>query len=71
MGVIYSIGGLIVDILVTLDMITTSETVGLSVGTFYAFGALIGMPIITGFFGIILCLFVVLVHKVIGSMSMK
>jgi len=45
-GVIYSVGGLLLDSLVSLNIITSSETPGLSIGTAYAFGALIGMPII-------------------------
>jgi len=52
-GIIYSFGGLIIDTLVSIDWISSSETPGLSFGTFLAFGALIGMPIIfivIGFF---------------------
>jgi hypothetical protein len=45
-GVIYSFGGLVIDTLVTLGWIATTETPGLSYGTVLAFGALIGMPII-------------------------
>lgn len=60
-GVLYSFGGLIVDAVVSLGWITTPETPGLSEGTFLAFGALVGMPLIgaicgfiTGFMGAIL-----------------
>ena len=52
-GIIYSFGGFIIDALVSLGWITSSETPGLSSGTLLAFGALIGMPIIgivAGFF---------------------
>lgn len=45
-GILYSFGGLIIDILVSSGWITSSETPGLSYGTVLAFGALIGMPII-------------------------
>ena len=45
-GILYSFGGLAIDALVTLDLITTTETPGLSFGTVLAFGALIGMPVI-------------------------
>jgi hypothetical protein len=45
-GIIYSFGGLAIDILVTLGWVTTTETPGLSYGTVLAFGALIGMPLI-------------------------
>ena len=54
LGIIYSFGGLIVDSLVTLDLITTTETPGLSYGTLLAFGALLGMPAIFAVFGFIL-----------------
>ncbi|WP_431158514.1 hypothetical protein [Winogradskyella poriferorum] len=50
-GIIYAFGGLIIDTLVTLELITSNETPGLSIGTFLAFGALIGMPLIGVFFG--------------------
>lgn len=50
-GIIYSFGGLILDILVSLEWITTDETPGLSYGTILAFGALIGMPLIFGAIG--------------------
>jgi hypothetical protein len=53
LGIIYAFGGLIIDTLVTLDWITSTETPGLSYGSVLAFGALIGMPLIfscIGFF---------------------
>ena len=53
LGIIYSFGGLLIDILVTLDIIISTETPGLSYGSILAFGALIVMPIlfvIIGFF---------------------
>ena len=52
-GIIYSFGGIIIDTLVSLEIITSSETPGLSIGTLYAFGALIGMPMIFGLVGYI------------------
>lgn len=45
-GILYSFGGLVIDTLVSLDLIRTNETPGLSEGTILAFGALIGMPLI-------------------------
>lgn len=45
-GVLYGVGGFIIDVLVSLEWITTTETPGLSYGTVLAFGALVGMPII-------------------------
>tara|TARA_Y100000310_G_C20457750_1_gene703861 strand:+ start:431 stop:751 length:321 start_codon:yes stop_codon:yes gene_type:complete len=53
-GILYSFGGLLIDTLVTIGMITSQETPGLSYGTVLAFGALIGMPILFGAFGFIL-----------------
>ncbi|MCA0153324.1 hypothetical protein [Winogradskyella vincentii] len=52
-GILYSFGGLIIDILVSLEWITSTETPGLSYGTILAFGALIGMPIIGAVLGFI------------------
>ncbi len=45
-GVMYSFGGLLVDALVSFDILTSQETPGLSEGTMLAFGALVGMPIL-------------------------
>jgi hypothetical protein len=50
-GVIYAFGGFIIDTLVTLGWMTSSETPGLSYGTVLAFGALVGMPFIGGVVG--------------------
>ena len=54
LGIIYSFGGLIVDTLVSSDLMTSAETPGLSYGTILAFGALIGMPLMFGIFGFVL-----------------
>jgi len=54
LGIIYSFGGLIIDTLVSSDLISSSETSGLSYGTILAFGALIGMPLIFGVLGFML-----------------
>ena len=50
-GIAYSFGGLIIDALVSIGWINTSETPGLSSGTILAFGALVGMPLIFAIFG--------------------
>lgn len=54
LGILYSFGGLIIDVLVSLGWIVTSETPGLSYGTVLAFGALIAMPVILLVFGFVL-----------------
>ncbi len=58
-GVFYAFGGLIIDTMVTLNWLSAEqmETPGLSYGTFLAFGALLGMPLIGLFFGFIAGLF--------------
>ena len=53
-GIIYSFGGLIIDSLVSIGWITSTETPGLSYGTVLAFGALIGMPVIGAAAGFLL-----------------
>lgn len=45
-GILYSFGGFIIDLLVSINWVSTSETPGLSYGTVLAFGALIGMPML-------------------------
>ena len=54
LGVIYSVGGFFVDTLVTLGLINSAETPGLSIGTLLAFGALLGMPMIFSVLGFLL-----------------
>ena len=53
LGILYSFGGLILDVSVSMHWLQSEETSGLSYGTFLAFGALILMPLIgilIGFF---------------------
>lgn len=45
-GIIYSFGGAFIDALVSMGLVVTDETPGLSYGTVLAFYALIAMPII-------------------------
>jgi hypothetical protein len=54
-GILYSFGGLIIDVLVSIGWVssTAASTPGLSFGTVLAFGALIGIPIIFASFGFI------------------
>jgi len=53
-GILYSFGGLIIDILVSIEWVSSSETPGLSFGTILAFGALIGMPVLFATIGFLL-----------------
>tara|TARA_A100001037_G_C14931651_1_gene536332 strand:+ start:63 stop:383 length:321 start_codon:yes stop_codon:yes gene_type:complete len=57
LGLLYSVGGLVIDILVSNGNINSNETSGLGIGTLLAFGAIIGMPflfsLIGFFYGII------------------
>ena len=57
LGVLYSFGGLIVDLL----------TIGLNWGTLMAFGALLGMPLVLGGVGMAAGVLVGLVTKVFQS----
>lgn len=52
-GILYFFGGLIMDALVTMGMLSSESmtTSGLSLGTLLAFGALIGIPIMFGIAG--------------------
>ena len=65
-GICYSFGGLIIDALVSMGWVTTSETPGLSYGTLLAFGALIGMPIIFYIGGFILGIVEALLYNLVG-----
>ena len=66
-GVIYSFGGLAIDTLVSLDLISSSETPGLSYGTVLAFGALVGMP----FLGLIIGFVTGLVEAILFNLFTK
>ena len=72
-GIFYSFGGLIIDVLVSLGWVTTSETPGLSYGTLLAFGALIGMPLIGAvavfFLGLVEALLFNLVARWFGGLD--
>jgi len=65
-GVLYSFGGLIIDILVSLEILSAEamSTPGLSYGTILAFGALIGMPVIFSCFGFLLGLAVATIYNI-------
>jgi len=66
-GILYSFGGFIIDTLVSLEWITSSETPGLSYGTLLAFGALIGMPIIFAVFGFVAGLIVAILFNILAK----
>lgn len=72
-GVLYSFGGLIVDVLVTMGWLISDQTPGLSYGTILAFGALVGMPIlfmIGGFLmGIVEAILYNLLSKRLGTIG--
>jgi hypothetical protein len=65
LGVIYAIGGLIVDTMVTLGWASGEkwETPGLSYGTVMALGALWGMPLIGAALGFALGLFEAVLYR--------
>ncbi len=52
-GVIYSFGGLFIDMFVSFGWVTSSDTPGLSIGTLLAFAALFIMPILFFAVGIV------------------
>ena len=56
-GVLYSFGGLVIDLL----------TIGLNRGTLLAFGALVGMPVIFGTFGFFLGALIALIAQGVSS----
>jgi hypothetical protein len=73
LGILYSFGGFFIDLFVSLDLVTTTETPGLSYGTVLAFGALVGMPAIfaaVGFLtGIVGALMFNWISKFFGGMN--
>ncbi|MDX5340035.1 MAG: hypothetical protein LPK25_13495 [Cyclobacteriaceae bacterium] len=54
LGVIYSVGGFILDTLATFGLVNSPQTLGLDLGTILAFGAIIGMPILFSILGFLL-----------------
>ena len=67
-GILYSFGGLFIDVLVSIGWISSVavSTPGLSYGTVLAFGALIGMPIIFVTFGLIIGIILPLLYNLIA-----
>ena len=57
-GVLYSFGGVVVDLL----------TIGLNWGTVLAFGALVGMPVIFGALGFFLGALIAFIAKGVGAL---
>lgn len=53
-GIIYAIGGFIIDLMVTLNLVSSILTKGLSIGTLLAFGALLGVPTVFAIVGYLL-----------------
>jgi len=66
-GILYSFGGLIIDVLVSFSWITSSETPGLNYGTLFAFGALIGMPIIFALVGFLVGIFEAILYNLFAK----
>ena len=56
LGLLYAFGGLIIDSLLTLGWLHREDTPGLSMGTVYAFGAIIGMPFLFACLGFLMVL---------------
>lgn len=57
-GILYSVGGVVVDLL----------TIGLNWGTAMAFGALVGMPLVFGAFGFACGLLIDIFAPAVGAM---
>jgi len=64
LGILYSFGGAIIDALVSLDWISSSETPGLSYGTILAFGALLAMPFLGAVCGLIIGPIVAILYNI-------
>ena len=67
LGLIYAIGGLIYDSFVTLQWISSSSSSGLSPGTLFAFGAIVGMPIAFALMGYIMGIVEAACHKILKA----
>lgn len=63
LGILYSFGGAIIDILVSIGWVVSSETPGLSYGTALAFLALIGMPSLFAIFGFLIGVIVAFLYN--------
>ena len=73
LGFLYSVGGLIIDVLVSFDVISSESTQGLSYGSLLALSAIIGMPLIFGvlgyLMGIVEALLYNLLYRYVGGLK--
>ena len=66
-GILYSVGGVIYDILGSIGWITSTSTPGVGYGTALAFLALIGMPVTFATFGFIVVLIEVFLYNLFAG----
>lgn len=66
-GILYSFGGALIDVLVSMGWITSAATTGVGYGTALAFMALIGMPIMFGAVGFIAGLIVAGLYNAVAQ----
>ena len=62
-GILYSVGGAIYDVLVSIGWITSASTPGVGYGTALAFLALVGMPVTFATFGFMVGLIEVFLYN--------
>ena len=63
-GIIYGVGGFIIDALVSLGWVTSADTPGLSIGTLLAMTALIIMPVLFFLVGFVMGLVEALLYNI-------
>ena len=63
-GIVYSVGGALVYVLVSIGWISSVSTSGVGYGTALAFLAIVGMPIIFATFGLVLGVIEALLYNI-------
>lgn len=71
LGLLYGVGGLIIDILISMNLVASTESPGLSIGTLLALGAIPIMPLIFACVGVVIGILELLLFKLYRKLKGK
>lgn len=71
LGLLYGVGGLIIDILISMNLVVSTESPGLSIGTLLALGAIPIMSLIFACVGVVIGILELLLFKLYRQLKGK